>query len=111
MVERQRALARQGRIIMLGRDIGTVVLPNAPVKIYLDASIAERARRRHDELREGGSERSLAVIQAELEQRDAMDRNRHVSPLVAAPDAHVVDTSNLTLEEVVERVRALVRVR
>jgi cytidylate kinase len=111
MVERQRALAREGRIVMLGRDIGTVVLPDAPAKIYLDASIAERARRRYDELRESGAERPLAEIQAELEQRDEMDRNRHVSPLVAAPDAHIIDTSNLNLEEVVERVRALVGVR
>src|SRR5262249_14298369 len=107
MVERQRQLALEGRLIMLGRDIGTVVLPDAPVKIYLDASIAERARRRYEELRETGNARLLAEIQAELEQRDEMDRGRHVSPLVAAADAHVIHTSDLTLEEVVEQVLVL----
>jgi cytidylate kinase len=107
MVERQRELAREGRIIMLGRDIGSVVLPDAPLKVYLDASISERARRRYDELRENGAGRPLSEIQAELEQRDQMDRNRHTSPLHAAPGAHVIDTSDLALDEVVERVLAL----
>jgi CMP/dCMP kinase len=107
MVERQRELALEGRLIMLGRDIGSVVLPDAPLKIYLDASISERARRRYDELRENGAGRPLSEIQAELEQRDEMDRNRHASPLVAAPGAHVIDTSELTLDQVVEHVLAL----
>ena len=79
-VELQRAFAREGRIIMLGRDIGSVVLPDAPVKIYLDATPAERARRRHLELSAAGVERPLAEITSELAQRDEMDRERHVSP-------------------------------
>ena len=106
MVARQRSLAAEGGLIMLGRDIGSVVLPDAPVKIYLDASPAERARRRHRELAEAGVDRSEADILAELEQRDEMDRQRHLSPLRPAADALVIDTDDLTLEEVVDRVRA-----
>ncbi len=105
MVVIQRRLAAEGRIIMLGRDIGTVVLPEAPVKVYLDASTKERARRRYLELREAGAERPEDEIRAELERRDEMDRNRHASPLRPADDAHVIDTDDLTLEQVVEKVR------
>ena len=107
MVKRQRELADHGRLIMLGRDIGSVVLPDAPVKVYLDASPSERARRRHLELKENGVERPQAEILRELEQRDEMDRQRHVSPLRPADDAIVIDTDNLSLEEVIERVRAV----
>ena len=105
MVERQRALAREGRIIMLGRDIGTVVLPDAPVKVYLDASAGERARRRYLELKESGAERPFEEIRDELLRRDEMDKNRHASPLRPAPDAVVIDTDTLSLEEVIEKVR------
>ncbi len=111
MVARQRRLARQGRIIMLGRDIGTVVLPNAPVKIYLDASREERARRRQLEVAEAGGNRPYDDILSELERRDGMDRNRHVSPLKPAPDAVVIDTNNLTLDDVVARVRRVAGIR
>jgi cytidylate kinase len=111
MVERQRALAREGRIIMLGRDIGTVVLPDAPVKVYLDASADERARRRYLELKEGGSERPFDEIREELLRRDEMDTNRHASPLRPADDAVVIDTDRLTLQEVIERVRETAGVR
>jgi cytidylate kinase len=95
---------------MLGRDIGTVVLPDAPVKIYLDASTAERARRRHLELKAAGVERSEAEILAELERRDEMDRTRDVSPLQPAADAHVIDTDGLALDEVVDRIQAIASV-
>jgi cytidylate kinase len=105
MVHRQRALAARGRIIMLGRDIGTVVLPDAPVKVYLDASAQERARRRYSELKEAGNERPLAEIRDELERRDQMDMNRHASPLRPAADAVVIGTDDLSLDEVVARVR------
>jgi cytidylate kinase len=107
MVERQRALAREGKIIMLGRDIGTVVLPDAPVKVYLDASADERARRRYRELKEAGQERPLAEIRQELERRDEMDRNRHASPLKPAADAVIIETDNMPLEEVIRRVREI----
>jgi cytidylate kinase len=105
MVERQRALAKEGNIIMLGRDIGTIVLPDAPVKIYLDASADERARRRYLELKETGAERPFEEIKDELLRRDEMDKSRHASPLKPAPDAVVIDTDNLSLEQVVEKVR------
>jgi cytidylate kinase len=104
MVERQRRFAREGGLIMLGRDIGTVVLPDAPVKVYLDASTAERAKRRYLELKETGRERPEAEIRTELEKRDEMDRTRHLSPLLPAADAHIVDTDGLDLDEVVERI-------
>ena len=106
MVRRQREFANEGRLIMLGRDIGTVVLPDAPVKVYLTASARERAHRRHLELRDAGIDRPEAEILTELEQRDAMDSNRHVSPLKPAEDAVTIDTDDLTLEEVIQRVRA-----
>ena len=111
MVSIQRRLAAEGKIIMLGRDIGTVVLPDAPVKVFLDASVDVRARRRHQELAEAGISVTIDEIRADLEQRDEMDRNRHASPLHPAADAIVIDTSELTLEEVVERVRQAAGVR
>jgi cytidylate kinase len=101
----QRSLAKQGRIVMLGRDIGTVVLPDAALKIYLDASAEVRARRRYAELVATGAGRPEAEILAELHQRDDMDRQRHVSPLRPADDAIVIDTDTLSLDEVVARVR------
>jgi CMP/dCMP kinase len=109
MVQKQRALAAEGQLIMLGRDIGTVVLPDAPLKIYLDASAEERARRRYLELLENGAPRPEEEIRAELQARDDMDRNRHASPLKPADDAKVIRTDDLALDEVVERVRQLAR--
>jgi cytidylate kinase len=111
MVEKQRALAREGRLIMLGRDIGSVVLTDAPVKIYLDASAEVRARRRHRELLEAGAERPESEILAELRQRDEMDSRRHVSPLRPAEDAIVIDTDSLALEDVIARVREVAVLR
>jgi cytidylate kinase len=105
MVEKQRALAREGRLIMLGRDIGSVVLTDAPLKVYLDASAEVRASRRHRELVEAGAERPEAEILAELQARDEMDSKRHVSPLKPADDAIIIDTDALPLDEVVSRVR------
>jgi cytidylate kinase len=105
MVKRQRRFAEDGRLIMLGRDIGTVVLPDAPLKIYLDASAPVRAKRRYKELAEAGMERPEAEILSELEARDAMDRERHASPLRPAEDAVIIDTDALDLLEVIDRVR------
>jgi cytidylate kinase len=105
MVRRQRELAGEGRLIMLGRDIGSVVLPDAPLKVYLDASARERARRRHQELLEAGVDRPEQEIFEELQQRDEMDRNRHASPLRPAEGAIIIDTDGLSLEDVLERVR------
>ena len=109
MVEKQRALARQGSLIMLGRDIGSVVLTDAPLKVYLDASAEVRARRRHRELAEAGIPRPEAEILAELRARDEMDSRRHVSPLRPADDAIIIDTDALELDEVLDRVRDAAR--
>ncbi len=102
----QRTLAAEGKIVMLGRDIGTVVLPDAPLKVYLDASAEERARRRHLELKDAGVARPYEEILEELRARDAMDSSRHTSPLKPAADALIINTDKLSLEQVVERVRA-----
>ncbi len=109
MVQKQRTLAREGRLIMLGRDIGSVVLTDAPLKVYLDASAEVRAHRRHLELAEAGIERPESEILTELQARDEMDSQRHVSPLRPADDAIIIDTDALALEEVIERVREAAR--
>jgi cytidylate kinase len=111
LVRLQRAMAAEGRLVMLGRDIGSVVLTDAPLKVYLDASAEVRARRRHRELKDAGRERPEAEILDELRERDRMDTERHASPLRPADDALIVDTSDLTLEQVVERVREAALVR
>jgi cytidylate kinase len=107
MVERQRAIARSGPIVMAGRDIGTVVLPDAPVKVFLTASLAERVARRRADLAERGTAVDTAALCAELEERDRLDASRAVAPLRPAPDAHTIDSSGLTVAEVVERIVAL----
>ncbi|MGB2710014.1 MAG: (d)CMP kinase, partial [Conexibacter sp.] len=108
MVAHQRRLAETGAVVMMGRDIGTVVLPDAPLKVYLDASPEERARRRYEELRAAGRETTLERERDEIAHRDAIDSERAVSPLRPADDAVVIDTNGLSLDEVVERVLALV---
>ncbi len=108
MVAHQRRLAAEGGVVMMGRDIGTVVLPDAPLKIYLDASPEERARRRYRELRAAGRETTLEREREEIAHRDAIDSERAVSPLRPAEDAVVINTDGLALDAVVERVLALV---
>lgn len=108
MVEQQRRLAREGGLVMAGRDIGTVVLPDAPVKVYLDASPEERLRRRYDELVAAGRETTEEQVRDELARRDAIDSARSVSPLRPAADAVVINTDHLSLDEVVERILSLV---
>jgi cytidylate kinase len=107
MVARQRELAREGEVVMVGRDIGTVVLPDAPLKVYLDASPEKRARRRYEELRAMGQQLTLQQVRDELAHRDAIDSGRDVSPLRPAEDAVVIDTDGLPLEQVVARTLAL----
>jgi cytidylate kinase len=109
MVALQRALAAEGSVVMLGRDIGTVVLPDAPLKIFLDASPEERAQRRYDELSASGGETTLEREREEVAHRDEIDRGRAVSPLQPAADAIVIDTDGLSLEQVVERILKLAR--
>lgn len=111
MTELQRALAARESLVAEGRDMGTVLFPDAPVKIYLDASVEERARRRHRELSMRGLEVPLAQVRAEIEQRDRRDRERALAPLVPARDAIVVDTSGMSVEEQVEAVLNAVKER
>ena len=108
LVAKQRRLGSAGRVVMEGRDIGTVVFPDAGVKIYLDASPEERARRRSLDPAHAGSH-DLATVRTELDARDRSDRTRAVAPLAMAPDAHLIDTTGLTVVEVVDRVMAIVR--
>ncbi|MBQ9142375.1 MAG: (d)CMP kinase [Lachnospiraceae bacterium] len=104
LLELQQNLAKSSDCIMDGRDIGTCVLPNADVKIYLTASSAVRAKRRYDELTAKGETCDIVQIQADIEERDHRDMTREVSPLKQAEDAVLVDSSYMTIEEVVEKI-------
>lgn len=107
LVEKQQALAAKQDCIMDGRDIGTCVLPNADLKIYLTASSEVRAKRRYDELQAKGENCDLEKIKADIEDRDYRDMHREISPLRQAEDAILVDTSEMTIEEVVDRILEL----
>lgn len=107
LVELQRKLAAESDCIMDGRDIGTCVLPHAQKKIYLTASSEVRAKRRYEELLAKGETCDLKKIQADIEERDYRDMHRETSPLKQAEDAVLVDTSDMTIEEVVEKLIAL----
>lgn len=107
LVQEQRKLAQRGKVVMAGRDIGTVVLPWAELKIFLTASTEERAERRYKELLERGQNSSLEIVLADLKRRDEMDIRRTVSPLKPADDAVIINTENFTLEQVVAKIYAL----
>ncbi len=110
LVRRQREYGKLGGVVMEGRDIGTVVFPDADVKIYLDASPEERARRRANDPAHGaGQEMALSDVAVALETRDTADRTRAASPLMIAADATIIDTTHDSIEVVVERVMAVVR--
>ena len=109
LVELQRRLASEKSVVMDGRDIGTVVLPDAKVKIYLTASSAVRAKRRYDELTAKGETCDLAKIEADIIERDHRDMTREISPLKQADDAVLVDTSDMTIDEVENRLMEIVR--
>ena len=111
MVERQREIACRGAVVMAGRDIGTVVAPDAGVKIFLDASPEVRAQRRASEIRQAGRDVTDSVVLAEIRRRDARDAGRLVSPLRAAHDAVRLDTSALDLDEAVATALAIVAAR
>ena len=108
LVEKQRELGKDGGVVMDGRDIGTVVFPHADVKVFLTASLEQRARRRARELRQQGVQVAEHEVARELALRDRLDSERSDSPLRPAPDAVVIDTSELSIEEQTERVLALV---
>ncbi|MCI7613087.1 MAG: (d)CMP kinase [Selenomonadaceae bacterium] len=104
MVELQRRMAAKGSVLMDGRDIATSVLPDANVKIFLTASIEERARRRFKEMQEKGYNVSMEELQKDIAARDKADSEREISPLVQAPDAELLDTSHMGIDEVVQAI-------
>lgn len=107
LLELQRELARTKDVVMDGRDIGTNILPNADVKVYLTASVETRANRRYLELQEKGIACDLQEIAHDIEERDTRDMNREIAPLRQAEDAVLVDSSNMTIDEVVEAIKSL----
>ena len=111
LVPLQRSIAEKYSVVMEGRDIGSVIFPEAQVKIFLDAHPQERARRRALELKKSGKTEEIDVVADAIRERDERDRTRQESPLVQAPDAELIDTTGLSLEEVEEAILRLVRSR
>ncbi|MBV8151214.1 MAG: (d)CMP kinase [Candidatus Eremiobacteraeota bacterium] len=109
LVVRQREMAREGPVVMAGRDIGTVVLPDARYKFFLTASLDERARRRRLEFHERGLEIPLELVKAQIEERDRIDESRSTAPLRRAPDAILIDSTGTSAEAVVDRMLAEIR--
>lgn len=109
LVSRQREMGEHGGVVMEGRDIGTVVFPSADLKIYLDASAEERARRRATDPAHTGSQAGQAAVAEAIQARDKSDTTRAASPLTLAPDAVYIDTTTLPIDQVVETVMALVK--
>ena len=109
LLELQRNLAATANVVMDGRDIGTVVLPNADVKVYLTASVEVRAQRRYKELIEKGLSADIEQIKKDIEERDYRDMNREIAPLRQAEDAVLVDSSNLTIEESAQAILSLIK--
>lgn len=111
MVDQQRRMGEAGGVLMDGRDIGTVVFPNAQLKIFLTASVEERARRRYAEMVAKGQQVDLQQLQADIAERDKQDSERAISPLRQAEDALLLDTSNMGISEVTDRILQLVQER
>lgn len=109
MTEMQRNIAKSGNIILDGRDIGTRVLPDADFKFFITASLEERARRRWKELKDKGLEVSLAEIEKEIAERDLEDSTREIAPLVKAEDAILIDTSHLSIPEVLDKLLSYIK--
>ena len=108
LTDQQRRIGRRGRIVMMGRDIGTVVLPEADLKVYLEATAEERARRRHREIQERGEVADYEEVLAAMRRRDKIDSEREAAPLRPADDAIIIDTTGLSIAEVLVKVEALV---
>ena len=104
LLQLQRDIARDNDVIMDGRDIGTFVLPNADVKVYLTASVEERAKRRYLELEEKGMDADMSKIEQDIRTRDFQDMNRSIAPLKQAEDAVVIDSSQMSIPEVMDRI-------
>jgi cytidylate kinase len=111
LLDRQRAFSQAPGLVADGRDMGTVVFPGADLKIFLTATPDERALRRYKQLKDKGSDVSLPALSREIIERDQRDSTRAVSPLKPAPDAEVIDSTSLTIEQVIDRVTALGRQR
>jgi CMP/dCMP kinase len=111
LLQRQRAFAQPPGLVADGRDMGTVVFPAADLKIFLTASAGERALRRYKQLKDKGSDVSLPALSREITERDLRDSTRTVAPLKPAPDAEVIDSTGLTIEQVIDRLMALGRRR
>lgn len=111
LLARQKAFYQAPGLIADGRDMGTVVFPDAPVKVFLDASAEERAQRRFNQLQDKGFSVSIAQILSEIKERDFRDRNRTVAPLRPASDALVIDSTSLTIDEVVNKVLELTKLK
>ena len=107
MVAQQRKIGLRGKVVMVGRDVGTVVLPEADLKIYLDASLAERSRRRFAELQSRGGKQTLQEVQTGLARRDEVDSGRDLSPLHPADDAVIIDTTAMTPEKILKIIESL----
>jgi CMP/dCMP kinase len=108
MLHSQRRIAQEGPVVMAGRDVGTVILPLAHVKIFLTASVLARVERRRRQLEAAGVNVDAHALAKEIEERDRLDRERSVSPLVPAPDAHVIDSSSMTASDVVDEIGEIV---
>ncbi|MTH52194.1 (d)CMP kinase [Bacillus mangrovi] len=111
MVKRQQEMASSGGVVMDGRDIGTHVLPHADVKVFLLASVEERAKRRHEENLSRGYESDLSLLEKDIARRDKLDSEREISPLRKAEDAVEIDTTSLSIEDVVVRIKQLMEER
>ncbi len=109
MVERQRLLAKDGNVVLDGRDIGTYVLPDAEVKVFLTASVKERARRRYEEQTEKGISSDLQQIEHEIAKRDELDSTREFAPLVKADDAITIDSTTLSIQQVVDTIIGIIK--
>ena len=109
LLELQKKLAREHEVVMDGRDIGTNILPDAQLKIYLTASVDTRASRRYKELIEKGTDCDLEAIKKDIEQRDYQDMHRETAPLTQAKDAVYLDSSDMTIDQVVEKIKSLAK--
>ena len=109
MTERQRRIGARGEVVMVGRDIGTVVLPDADLKLYLDATVEARARRRHDECRARGEAVEYDQILKSMRERDRIDSTRQLAPLQVAEDAQIIDSTNLSIRQVLEKAIEVVK--
>jgi CMP/dCMP kinase len=109
MVERQQSLCAEGGVILEGRDVTTVVAPNATVKVYLTASLEERTRRRREEFNVRGLTTKFEEVRTQIEQRDHRDINRDDSPLTVADDAHVIESAGMSAEQIADKIIALVK--